>query len=51
MHRFRRYIMFRWEVFIQLVANLYNNQLIRHSNINSSSSSNNNNRIGFKEED
>jgi len=45
---FRRYIMFRWEVFIELVANLYNNQLIHHSNINSNSNSN---EMGFKEED
>jgi len=43
--------MFRWEVFIQLVANLYNNQLIRHSNININNSSNNNNKMGFKEEE
>jgi len=38
--------MFRWGMFIPLLATLYNNHLTRHS----SSNNNNNNKMGFKEE-
>jgi len=46
--------MFRWEMFIQLLANPYNNHLIRHNSIHihiHSSSNSNSNKMGFKEED